>query len=196
MFFKGALNSQFEEFFLAFSTFFDSILINWFLLYLERYHAERWCLQTTARKRTSPVIAMIVWTLCKYAVLMIIMQADSWQEKWSIPSCRASIWHSTCCFISHALHCSLNSAAFQAESAQTGDHPLWDQSAQRGGIWGARLSGLWGVIPLLNMEIMCKACVPINLSHFFSESVWNLCKALCNEHKQLKPPEMWWICKV
>lgn len=112
--------------------------------------------------------------------LMITIQADSWQEKRSIPSCRALIWRSTCCLWTHGLRCSLNSTAFQAESAQPGDHPLWDQSTAREGIWGARLSGLWGVIPQINMEIMCKACVPIMLSHFFSKISWNLCEALHN----------------
>lgn len=46
---------------------------------------------------------------------------------------------------------------------------------------GARLSDLWGVIPQINMEIMCKACVPIMLSHFFSKIIWNLCKAMHND---------------
>lgn len=109
---------------------------------------------------------------------MIIIRVDSWREKWSIPSCRALIWRSTCCLHTHALRCSLNSAAFQAESAQPGDHPLWDQSTEREGIWGARLSGLWGVIPQINMEIICKAYVPIMLYHFFSKTSWNLSDAM------------------
>lgn len=72
-------------------------------------------------------------------------------EKWSIPSCRASIWHSTCCLLTPGLRRSLNSSVFRAESAQAGDLPLWDWSThgerEREKIWGARLSGLWGVMP-------------------------------------------------
>lgn len=78
---------------------------------------------------------------------------------------------------SHALRCSLNTAAFQAASAQPGDHPLWDQSTERGrgegerrerGIWGARLLSLWGVIPEINVEICvnpaCQLCHPTFLA--------------------------------
>lgn len=149
---------------------------------------ESWCVWTTARLNSFPSNSwwhhrqMPWWQehFCKHPFLMIIIQADSWQEKWSIPSCRALIWHSTCCLWTHALHCSLNSVAFQAESAQPGDHPLWDQNTVREGIWGARLSGLWGVIPQINMEIMCKRCVPIMLSHFFGKISWNLCGSVHN----------------
>lgn len=175
-------------------------------IYLDKCHTESWCLWTTARW---------IWTSCEYNLflptvheqmswwhehfcehtfLMIIIQADSWREKWSIPSCRASIWRPTCCLFAHALHCSLNSAVFQAESALPGDHPLWDQSTERERIWGARLSGLWGVIPQINMEIMCKACVPIMLSHFFSETTWNLCEAMHDEYNiQSGSLAIWWM---
>lgn len=49
---------------------------------------------------------------------------------------------------------------------------------EREGIRGARLSGLWGVIPQINMEIMCKACVPIMHSHFFSKDHLEFCVEL------------------
>ena len=39
------------------------------------------------------------------------------------------------------------------------------------GICGARFSGLWGVVPQINREIMCKACVPIMRSHFLSKTL-------------------------
>lgn len=94
--------------------------------------------------------------------------------KWSIPSRRALICRPTCCRWTHALRCSLNSASFLDESAQPGDHPLWDQSAARKRIWGARLSALWSVIPQINMKIMCKACTPVMLPHFFRKVFWNL----------------------
>lgn len=130
------------------------------------------------------------WQICKQnnlnnmnsvanaAFLMIIILVNSWQEKWSVPSCRAVICRPTCCLWTRALHCSLNRSVFQAEYAQPGDHPLWDQSAARERIWGARLSGLWGVIPQINMKIMCKTCVPIMLSHFSYRISRNLCKAM------------------
>lgn len=94
--------------------------------------------------------------------------------KWSVPSRRALICRPTCCPWTHSRHCSLNSAGFQAESAQPGDRPLWDQSAARKRIWGARLSALWSVIPQINTKIMCKACVPIMLFHVFRKVTRNL----------------------
>lgn len=85
---------------------------------------------------------------CKHTFLNDYHPGWQLARKWSIPSCRALIWHPTCCLWTHALHCSLNSTAFQAKSAQPVDPPLWDESAARGGIWGGcRLSGWWGVIP-------------------------------------------------
>lgn len=150
----------------------------WELMCLNNSQTELFPLQQLMTSQTNALIARTLLQTSFF--LMIIIQADSWQEKWSIPSCRALIWHSTCCLWTHALHCSLNSVAFQAESAQPGDHPLWDQNTVREGIWGARLSGLWGVIPQINMEIMCKACVPIMLSHFFGKISGNLCGSVHN----------------
>lgn len=75
-------------------------------IYLDNCHAESWCLWTTARWITSCKYnlflpsqqlmesqknVLVAWALLHKTLIFfrIIIQVDSWQEKWSIPSCRA-----------------------------------------------------------------------------------------------------------
>lgn len=110
-----------------------------------------WCVWTTARRAASRknFISSDRWLnhrqmpwhehFCKHTFLNDYHPGWQLARKWSIPSCRALIWHPTCCLWTHALRCSLNSTAFQAKSAQPVDPPLWDESAAREGIWGGQI---------------------------------------------------------
>lgn len=183
-------------------------------IYLDKCHHESWCIETTATWKTSceynlflsaadEVIdkkTLVAWTLFyfKHTSLTIIIQADSWQEKWSGPQLQS---------INLTLHLlSLHSRPplLIKQRCLSGriSSAWWSPTArpehrERERIWGARLSGLWGVIPQINMEIMCKACMPIMLSHFFSKSTWNSVWSYAQwKDVNLSSLVIWWICTI
>lgn len=95
---------------------------------------------------------------------------------------------------SHAVRCSLNSAAFQAASAQPGDHPLWDQSTEREGeerekgeregSGGCQIAESVRCYPWDKCGDLCKSCMSIMPSYLFSKTTWVFVPSQCEMGKR------------